>query len=729
MSSKLDLNKELKSLFGFSKFKGDQKLIISSLLNKKSLMVIMPTGAGKSLCFQLPALLSEGTALVVSPLIALMKNQVDVIRGISSSDGVAHVLNSSLNNSQVNNVKNDIIKGNTKLLYVAPESLAKEDYIEFLSKINISFLAVDEAHCISEWGHDFRPEYRNLKSILDRINNKIPIIALTATATSKVQDDIVKNLGIKNAEVFKSSFNRPNLFYEIKQKTEDVNRDIISFIKQREGKSGIIYCLSRKNVNELSQVLQLNNINALPYHAGLDSKVRVKNQDMFLMEECDVIVATIAFGMGIDKPDVRYVIHHDIPKSLESYYQETGRAGRDGGEGHCLAFYSHKDIEKLEKFMSGKTVAEQEQSFSLLDEMAAYAETSMSRRKFLLNYFGEDFDELKGEGALMDDNMKNPKPKKKVNDEVITVIKLIQHTKEQYRTKDLVAYITGKENNLLRSHKVIENKLFGCGKEKDSVFWNSLIRHLLVNKLLEKNIESYGVLKLNESSLNYLNEPTDFYISENHKYDSKKTISISSVSKPINDKGLFKILVSERKRIAKHKNIPPYVIFQESSLEEMSLKYPINNEELRNINGVGEGKAKKFGDSFLKIISDYVKENEITRPEDLIIKTSGLNSSLKMFLIQSIDRKIPIEDIASNKGLDLNDIIKELETIIFSGTKINIDYMINDFFEEEQQEELYEFFIETESDDINIAIEEFQDEYEEFDLRLYRLKFINDVSN
>ena len=729
MSSKLDLNKELKSLFGFSKFKGDQKLIISSLLNKKSLMVIMPTGAGKSLCFQLPALLSEGTALVVSPLIALMKNQVDVIRGISSSDGVAHVLNSSLNNSQVNNVKNDIIKGNTKLLYVAPESLAKEDYIEFLSKINISFLAVDEAHCISEWGHDFRPEYRNLKSILDRINNKIPIIALTATATSKVQDDIVKNLGIKNAEVFKSSFNRPNLFYEIKQKTEDVNRDIISFIKQREGKSGIIYCLSRKNVNELSQVLQLNNINALPYHAGLDSKVRVKNQDMFLMEECDVIVATIAFGMGIDKPDVRYVIHHDIPKSLESYYQETGRAGRDGGEGHCLAFYSHKDIEKLEKFMSGKTVAEQEQSFSLLDEIAAYAETSMSRRKFLLNYFGEDFDELKGEGALMDDNMKNPKPKKKVNDEVITIVKLIQHTKEQYKTKDLVAYITGKENNLLRSHKVIENKLFGCGKEKDSVFWNSLIRHLLVNKLVEKNIESYGVLKLNDISLNYLNEPTDFYISENHKYDSKKTISESSGSKPINDKGLFKILVSERKRIAKHKNIPPYVIFQESSLEEMSLKYPINNEELRNINGVGEGKAKKFGDSFLKIISDYVKENEITRPEDLIIKTSGLNSSLKMFLIQSIDRKIPIEDIASNKGLDLNDIIKELETIVFSGTKINIDYMINDLFEEEQQEELYEFFIETESDDINIAIEEFQDEYEESDLRLYRLKFINDVSN
>ena len=729
MSLKLDLNKELKSLFGFSKFKGDQKLIISSLLNKKSSMVIMPTGAGKSLCFQLPALLSEGTALVVSPLIALMKNQVDVIRGISSNEGVAHVLNSSLNNTQVHNVKNDIINGVTKLLYVAPESLAKEEYIEFLNKINISFLAVDEAHCISEWGHDFRPEYRNLKSILNRINDKIPIIALTATATNKVQDDIIKNLGIRDAEVFKSSFNRPNLFYEIKQKTEEINKDIISFIKIREGKSGIIYCLSRKNVNELSQVLQLNNIKALPYHAGLDSKIRVKNQDMFLMEECDVIVATIAFGMGIDKPDVRYVIHHDIPKSLESYYQETGRAGRDGGEGHCLAFYSHKDIEKLEKFMSGKPVAEQEQNYSLLDEMAAYAETSMSRRKFLLNYFGEEFDELNGEGAMMDDNMKNPKPKKKVNKEIVTVIKLIQHTKEQYRTKDLVAYLIGKENNLLRSHKVIENEFFGCGKEKDSVFWNSLIRHLLVNKLLEKNIESYGVLKLNESSLNYLKQSHDFYITENHKFDLNKNISSSSGLSSLNDKILFKILISERKKIAKLHNIPPYVVFQESSLEEMSIKYPITLEELKNINGVGDGKAKKFGDSFLKIIFDYVKENEITRPEDLIIKTSGLNSSLKMFLIQSIDRKISLEDIASSKSLDLNDLIKELETIVFSGTKINIDYFINDFFDEDQQEELFEFFIETESDDINIAVKEFEDEYEEFDLRLYRLKFINDISN
>lgn len=729
MSLKIDLNKELKSLFGFSDFKGDQKLIITSLLERNNLMVIMPTGAGKSLCFQLPALLSSGTALVVSPLIALMKNQVDVIRGISSNDSVAHVLNSSLNNSQVEKVKSDVSNGITKLLYVAPESLAKEEYIQFLSKINISFLAVDEAHCISEWGHDFRPEYRNLKSILNRINDNIPIIALTATATNKVQDDIIKNLGIKDAKVYKSSFNRPNLFYEVRQKTENVNKDIISFIKQREGKSGIIYCLSRKNVNELAQVLQINNINALPYHAGLDSKVRVKNQDMFLMEDCDVIVATIAFGMGIDKPDVRYVIHHDIPKSLESYYQETGRAGRDGGEGHCLTFYNHKDIEKLEKFMSGKPVAEQEQSYALLDEIAAYAETSMSRRKFILNYFGEEFDELNGEGANMDDNMKNPKPKKKVNEEVCKALNLIKNTKEQYRSKDLISYLVGKENNLLRSHNVKENSLFGCGKENSSIFWNSLIRHMLVHGLISKNIETYGVIKLNKSSEKYLNNPTDFYISENHKYEALTELSTNSKIKSSNDKVLFKILIAERKKLAKSKNIPPYVIFQESSIEEMSIKYPLTIEELKNINGVGDGKAKKFGHSFIKIISDYVEEYNITRPEDLVIKTSGLNSSLKMFLIQSIDRKIPLDDIAENKNLELDELIKELETIVFSGTKLNIDYVIDDYFDEDQQDDLYDFFIETESDDINIAIDEFGDEFEESDLRIYRLKFISDISN
>ena len=502
----------------FPVFKGDQEQIISSLMDGNNNMVIMPTGAGKSLCFQLPALLSNGTALVVSPLIALMKNQVDVVRGISSIDGIAHVLNSSLNNTEIQNVKMDISNGITKLLYVAPESLAKQEYIDFLSESDISFLAVDEAHCISEWGHDFRPEYRNLNSILNKIKSNIPIIALTATATPKVQEDIIKNLSINGAELFKSSFNRPNLFYEIRNKTSNINKDIISFIKNRDGKSGIVYCLSRKNVNELSQTLQVNGINALPYHAGLESKTRVKNQDMFLMEECDIIVATIAFGMGIDKPDVRFVIHHDIPKSLESYYQETGRAGRDGGEGHCLAFYTHKDIEKLEKFMSGKPVAEQEQSFSLLDEISAYAETSMSRRKFILNYFGEDFDEINGDGALMDDNMKNPKPKLKVNDQVVLVLNLINSTKQQYKTKDLVAYLIGKENNLLRSHNVIENKLFGSGKNHDSVFWNSLLRYLIVNNLLIKNIESYGVLKLNDLSQEYLKNPFDFYITENHKY-------------------------------------------------------------------------------------------------------------------------------------------------------------------------------------------------------------------
>jgi ATP-dependent DNA helicase RecQ len=726
---KIDLKKELKSLFGFSNFKGEQEQIISSLMNGNNNMVIMPTGAGKSLCFQLPALLSKGTALVVSPLIALMKNQVDVVRGISSIDGIAHVLNSSLNNSEINVVKNDVLVGTTKLLYVAPESLAKDDNIDFLNKINISFLAVDEAHCISEWGHDFRPEYRNLKTILNKINTQIPVIALTATATAKVQDDIIKNLDIKDAKIFKSSFNRPNLFYEVRQKTENLNKDIISFIKQRNGKSGIIYCLSRKNVNELSQFLQVNSIDALPYHAGLDSKVRAKNQDMFLMEECDIIVATIAFGMGIDKPDVRFVIHHDIPKSLESYYQETGRAGRDGGEGHCLAFYTHKDIEKLEKFMSGKPIAEQEQSYSLLDEISAYAETSMSRRKFLLNYFGEDFNEINGEGALMDDNMKNPKPKFKVNNEVLLVLDLIKSTKEQYKTKDLVAYLTGKENNLLRSHNVTENKLFGSGKNNDSVFWNSLLRHLIVNNLLNKNIETYGVLKLNDLSKQYLDKPYDFFISKNHEF-SVQTDSIQNKKpKSINDKELFKILISERKSIAKIKSIPPYVVFQESSIEEMSFKYPITIDELKNINGVGDGKARKFGSSFLKIISEYVDENEIIRPEDLVIKTTGTNSSLKLFIIQSIDRKLLPIDIANAKGLNLDELIKELETIVFSGTRLNINYMVNDIFDEDQQDELYDFFIESDSDDINIAVEEFDNDYEESDLRLFRLKFINDLSN
>ena len=731
MKLDLDLEKELKFLFGFSKFKGEQKQIILNILNKKSAMVIMPTGAGKSLCFQLPALLSEGTALVVSPLIALMKNQVDVIRGISSNDGIAHVLNSSLNNTQIQNVKNDISSGITKLLYVAPESLAKESYIEFLSKSKISFLAVDEAHCISEWGHDFRPEYRNLNTIIKKIKKDIPIIALTATATPKVKDDIIKNLGINKAKLFNASFNRPNLFYEVRKKTSEINKEIIFFIKKRENKSGIIYCLSRKSVNELSEFLQVNGVNALPYHAGLEPKVRVKNQDMFLMEECDVIVATIAFGMGIDKPDVRFVIHYDIPKSLESYYQETGRAGRDGGEGYCLAFYSYKDIEKLEKFMSGKPLAEQEQNYSLLDEMAAYSETSMSRRKFLLNYFGEEYDEINGEGANMDDNMRTPKAKIKVNDQVLTLINLIVETKEQYRIKELVGCLVGNETNLLRSHNIKQNKFFGIGKDHEDVFWNSLIRHMLVNGMLLKVIESYGIIKLNESSMNYLINPQDFYITENHNYSESNNLlkQSNSSKKSIFDKVLFSILIAERKKMAKSKGIPPYAIFQESSIEEMAIKYPISINELKNINGVGEGKAIKFGGSFVILINEYVEENNIVRPDDLIVKTTGINSALKLFIIQSIDRKLQPIDIADSKGIELADLIKELETIVFSGTKLNINYMIDEIFDEDQQEELYDYFIDSESDDINIAIDEFDGDYEELDLKLYRIKFINDVSN
>ena len=731
MSSDLDLEKKLKSFFGFSKFKGEQKQIIQAVLNKKSVMVIMPTGAGKSLCFQLPALLSSGMALVVSPLIALMKNQVDVIRGISSNDGVAHVLNSSLNNTQIQNVKKDVSSGLTKLLYVAPESLAKESNIDFLSKSKISFLAVDEAHCISEWGHDFRPEYRNLSTITKKIKNNLPVIALTATATPKVKDDIIKNLGINDAKLFKASFNRPNLFYEVRAKTKDVEKDIVFFIKKREGKSGIIYCLSRKSVNELSEFLQVNGVNALPYHAGLEPKTRVKNQDMFLMEECNVIVATIAFGMGIDKPDVRYVIHYDIPKSLESYYQETGRAGRDGGEGHCLAFYSNKDIEKLEKFMSGKPLAEKEQNFSLLDEMAAFSETSMSRRKFLLNYFGEKYDEVNGEGAKMDDNMKNPKTKIKVNEQVKTLISLIIETKEQYRIKELVGYLIGEETNLLRSHNVKLSSFFGIGKAHDKVFWHSLIRYLLVEGIISKVIESYGVIKLNERSMNYLNNPHDFYITKNHDYKNSNNLlnPLTSSEKSVFDKVLFSILIGERKKIAKSKGIPPYVIFQESSIEEMAMKYPISISELKNINGVGEGKAIKFGEPFVILINEYVKENEIIRPEDLVVKTTGTNSALKLFIIQSIDRKLQPLDIADSKGIELSVLIKELETIVFSGTKLDINYMIDEIFDEDQQEELYDYFIDSKSDDINLAIDEFDGDYEELDLKLYRIKFINDVSN
>ena len=725
-----ELASSLKRFFGFSNFRGLQKEVIETLLSGKDTFVIMPTGGGKSLCYQLPAILLDGTAIVVSPLIALMKNQVDAIRGISKENGVAHVLNSSLTKGQVKVVKDDILNGVTKLLYVAPESLTKQDYVDFLRSVPISFMAVDEAHCISEWGHDFRPEYRNLRGILDRIDEKIPVIGLTATATPKVQEDILKNLGITNAVTFKASFNRPNLFYEVLPKTDQVDRDITSFIKKNEGKSGIVYCLSRKRVEELAQILVVNGIKAVPYHAGLDNKQRVKNQDMFLMEDVDVVVATIAFGMGIDKPDVRFVIHHDIPKSIESYYQETGRAGRDGGEGHCLAFYAYKDIEKLEKFMSGKPIAEQEIGFTLLHEMVAYAETSMSRRKFILHYFGEEFDGVNGPGADMDDNARNPKPKKEAQKQVELLLKVIQDTAQQYRFNEIVNILVGVKNALLVTRQVVEKEFFGIGSHETSSYWRALVRQLLVAGLLKKEIESYGVIKLTVKGEAFLASPYAFFMTENHEYDQiQSTTSSNGSGTAVFDKKLHGLLMKERKRVAEQSGVPPYAVFQETSIEDMLLKYPITLDELKNIHGVGEGKAMKFGNSFVKLIEKYCNDNDVLRPQDIIIKSTGANSALKLYIIQSVDRKLPLEDIAHAKGKDRSDFIKELETIVFSGTKLDIRYEIDSLFDEDQQAELQDYFMEAENDDIQEALEEFDGDFEEDDLRLYRIKFISEVAN
>jgi ATP-dependent DNA helicase RecQ len=721
-----DLKKSLKQFFGFSSFKGLQEPVIENLLSDKDTFVIMPTGGGKSMCYQLPALLCEGTALVVSPLIALMKNQVDTIRGISAEDGIAHVLNSSQNKTETLQVKQDLINGVTKLLFVAPESLAKKDTIDFFKTLKISFLAIDEAHCISEWGHDFRPEYRNLRTILDQMGQKIPIIALTATATPKVQEDILKNLKITDAKVFKSSFNRPNLYYEVRSKTDQVEADIIKFIKSNNGKSGIVYCLSRKRVEELAKMLQVNGINGLPYHAGLDSKTRVRNQDMFLKEDCDVIVATIAFGMGIDKPDVRFVIHHDIPKSIESYYQETGRAGRDGGEGHCLAFYSYKDIEKLEKFMSGKPVAEQEVGFALLNEMVAYAETSISRRKFILHYFGEEFDSEKGDGADMDDNMRYPKTKSEAGKELKILIQTVLDTKEKYKSKEIVKTLIGAKNALILSHRTHEKPFFGIGKDRDAKFWMALLRQSLINGFFSKEIETYGIIKLSPKAMSFLNQPGSFLITADHDYESNLAPKKSQGSTDII---LMDLLRSLRKQVAQEEDVPPFAVFQEYSLEDMALKYPISLQELNQINGVGEGKAKRYGAKFIELIKKYVHENEITRPDDLIIKSTGANSALKLYLIQSIDRKLSLEDIASAKGMNMSRLITEMETIVFSGTKLNIDYWINDLFDEDQIEELTEYFMEADTDDLHLASEEFDGDYEDEELRLFRLKFISDVGN
>ncbi|WP_148869648.1 DNA helicase RecQ [Tenacibaculum adriaticum] len=731
MSKEKDLYGALKKFFGFNQFKGLQEDVVRSILNNENTFVIMPTGGGKSLCYQLPALMKEGTAIVVSPLIALMKNQVDAIRGISENHGIAHVLNSSLNKSEVNQVMEDIRSGVTKLLYVAPESLIKEEYASFLKEQNISFVAIDEAHCISEWGHDFRPEYRNLRNIIKQIDN-VPVIGLTATATEKVQEDILKTLGMSDANVYKASFNRPNLFYEVRPKTKEVEKDIIRFVKQHIGKSGIIYCLSRKKVEEIAQILQVNGINAVPYHAGLDAKTRVKHQDMFLMEDCEVVVATIAFGMGIDKPDVRYVIHHDIPKSLESYYQETGRAGRDGGEGHCLTFYSYKDIEKLEKFMANKPVAEQEVGHALLQEVVGYAETSMNRRKYLLHYFGEEFDEVNGEGADMDDNMRNPKKKHEAKEDVLILLSVIRDTNEMYKAKEIVNTIIGKENALLNSHKTNEQKFFGIGKEKGSHYWMALIRQILVVNLIRKEIEQYGVIKLTSDGRKFMEKPTSFMMTEDHVYTTADDGTIITNQKSNGggvDEKLVVMLKDLRKQVGKKQGVPPFAVFQDPSIDDMALKYPITLEELSKVHGVGEGKANKYGKDFVKLITTYVEENDIMRPDDLIVKSTGVNSGLKLYIIQNTDRKLPLDDIAKSKGLEMAELIKEMEAIVYSGTKLNIDYAVDDMLDEDQQEEIHDYFMEAESDGIQEALDEFEGDYDDDELRLMRIKFTSEIAN
>lgn len=727
-----DLSKELKKYFGFSNFKGQQEKIIQNLLEGKDIFVLMPTGGGKSLCYQLPALISEGTAIVVSPLIALMKNQVDAVNALSE-EGTAHVLNSSLNKAQINQVFSDIKSGKTKLLYVAPESLIKEEYLDFLREVKISFVAIDEAHCISEWGHDFRPEYRNLKLIIDKIAD-VPVIALTATATPKVQDDIQKTLGMNDALVFKESFNRANLFYEIRPKV-NVDKEIVKFINQNKGKSGIVYCLSRRKVEEFAQLLQVNGINALPYHAGLDQKTRVANQDKFLMEECDVIVATIAFGMGIDKPDVRFVIHYDIPKSLESYYQETGRAGRDGGEGYCVAFYDPKDIEKLEKFLAQKPVSEREIGLQLLNEVVGYAETSMSRRQYLLYYFGEEFDPVNGAGAEMCDNAKNPPQLKDVTKDLKIILNAVKTLEEKFKTKDLINVIVGKESAVTKSYKLENHELFGIGKDETDNYWKSIIRQATVQNFLQKDIETYGVLKLSDKGKQMIDGKykESFFIAEDREYDLEKIKSESDQvqvqSGGVLDQELFVQLKDLRKKVAKKHGILPYLVFMDPSLEDMTVQYPITVEEIGKIHGVGEGKVKKYGAEFADFIAKYVKENEIERTEDMVLKTVANKSSHKVFIIQSTDKKIDLEDIAKAKNLSMADLLKEMESIVYQGTKLNIDYYIEENFDEDMVEDFMEFMGESESDSMKILLDEYGDELSDEEVRMLRIKFISDVAN
>ncbi|HLN55193.1 MAG TPA: DNA helicase RecQ [Bacteroidales bacterium] len=716
----------LKKYFGFDTFKGNQEPIIKNVLAGRDTFVLMPTGGGKSLCYQLPAVMKGGTAIVISPLIALMKNQVDAMRNFSTEDEVAHFLNSSLTKTEIARVKNDVVGGRTKLLYVAPESLTKEENIEFLKSVEISFYAVDEAHCISEWGHDFRPEYRRIRPIIDTIGRS-PIIALTATATPKVQHDIQKNLGILQADEFKSSFNRPNLYYEVKSK-QDVSKEIIKYIKNNTGKSGIIYCLSRKKVEEIAELLKVNGIKALPYHAGMDSGTRTANQDKFLMEEVDIIVATIAFGMGIDKPDVRFVIHYDIPKSLEGYYQETGRAGRDGGEGNCIAYYSYNDIIKLEKFMQGKPIAEQEIGKQLLLETVSYAESSVCRRKLLLHYFGEEYPKENCEAC---DNCLHPKAQFEGSEAVVTVLETILAVKEKFKADHIANIIAGKVTSAIKSYKHHKLEYFGTGEEKDEKFWNMVIRQALIAKFLTKDIENYGLLKVTPKGMEFLENPTSFMLAEDHDYaDADEEENAFGAKTAAVDEELFSILKDLRKKLSKTKNVPPFVIFQDPSLEDMAIQYPVTIDELQNISGVGAGKAQRYGQEFVEVIKKYVEEKEIIRPLDMVVKSVVNKSGIKVYIIQSIDMKRTFDDIAEAKGLEMDELISEIEAIVNSGTRLNIDYYINNVIDDERQHDIYSYFREeAETDSLDEAIRELGNEFEEEEIRLMRIKFLSEMGN